>query len=230
MVVTKKTNKHISSGSYQINLSEAEIQRRLIGSSRDNCFNWRGAPLRSGDNIVFQAHHHCFPFVGQMIDLLDEDSIPQSEKEFIGTRGRKSCRRMALVRLRRFVEETDAPRPPVGDCCHLPYAMKEVAETSLVEWIPVDSIMNICFIFHIDLIQKGLVSCGGMERVFFLRYKEIDGKLLPIKESSFKSFYRDPRYPFQESFPEAIWCQLAGLKQQLAKEMSCGGIWDGRTK
>jgi hypothetical protein len=211
-------------------LSKAELERRLFGSSRDICINWRGAPLRTGDNLLFQAAHHTFPMVGQLIDLSNQDSIPSSEKQFIATKGSKSGSRMALVRLRRFVEEKHAPRPSAAECFHLPYGMKEVAETLLLEWIPVEAISNICFIFHIDLIQKGLVSCGGMERVFFIRFQESNGKFVPIKERSFSSFYRDPQFPFQESFPEAIWCQLAGLKQQLAKEMSCGGVWDGRTK
>jgi hypothetical protein len=51
-----------------------------------------------------------------------------------------------------------------------------------------------------------------------------------LKERDFKPFYRNPKYPFQESYPEGIWSTLTGLKHVVTKEMSCGGVWDGRTK
>jgi hypothetical protein len=171
MGYTKKNSPFIPQ---QMKLSKAEMERRLTGSSRDNCINWRGAPLRTGDNLIFQAGHHAFPMVGQLIDLTDQDLIPQAEKHYIGTKGRSSCSRMALVRVRRFVKESDVPRPLVGDCCHLPYGMNEVAKTTVAEWIPVEAISNICFIFHIELIQKGMVSCGGMDWVYFIRFQEIE--------------------------------------------------------
>jgi hypothetical protein len=211
-------------------LGKAELERRLHNSCRDNCINWRGAAIRSGDNVVFQAKHHGSPFVGQLIDVRDHDSIPKSERDSIRTKGKNRFTRMALVRLRPFVEESDAPRPQVGDNCHLPYSMKEVSESSNVEWIPAKAMVSICFIFHMDVIQKGLVSCGGMERGFFIRFRESEGKLIPLKEQEFHPFYRDPKFPFQESYPESIWSSLSVLKQQVAKEMSCGGVWDGRTK
>jgi hypothetical protein len=54
--------------------------------------------------------------------------------------------------------------------------------------------------------------------------------LLPLKDWDYKPFYRDPKFPFQEGYPEAIWLPLSSLKLQLLKEMSCGGAWDRRTK
>jgi hypothetical protein len=105
--------------------------------------------------------------------------------------------------------------------------MKEVSKSFEAEWVPVETVTNICFIFHLDVIEKGLVSCGGMERVFFVRYKRRNGKLLSLKERQFKSFFRHPEFPFQESYPEAIWSQLSVMKQLVGKEMSCGGVWDG---
>jgi hypothetical protein len=65
---------------------------------------------------------------------------------------------------------------------------------------------------------------------FCVRFHNVGGKLSALKESNFKPFYRDPKYPFQKSVPESIWSTLSGLKVLVSKKMFCGGIWDGRTK
>jgi hypothetical protein len=91
-------------------------------------------------------------------------------------------------------------------------------------------VMNICFIFHLEAIQKGIVSCGGMDRVYFIHFQKVAGNFLPLKERDFHPFYRDPKFLFQEEFPKAIWSQMTCLKLQLSKEMSCGGAGDKRTK
>jgi hypothetical protein len=109
-------------------------------------------------------------------------------------------------------------------------SIKEVIQSTIVEWLPIECVNNICFIFHCNLIQNGLVSCGGMERVFCIQFSTLSGKLSALKESQFKAFYRDPKYPFQECVPEAIWSTLVCLKQTTTKEMSCGGIWNGRSR
>jgi hypothetical protein len=149
----------------QMKLSKLEISKRLLESSRDNCINWRGAALRSGDNVLLQpADGHGCPFVGQLIDVRDGAAIPKGEID--RRKWRKLPKRMALVRWLPFVEESDSSRPAAGDNCHLPYSMKEVSQSTMVEWISVEAVLNICFVFHIDAIQKGLVSSGGMDRFF----------------------------------------------------------------
>jgi hypothetical protein len=211
-------------------LSKAEIERRLKDSSRDNCINWRGAAIRSGDHVLLErpGEEDLCSFVGQLIDVMDAALVPKGEIDATFRRGKK--KRLALVRILPFVERGVASPPTAGENCHLPYSMKEVCQSTSVEWFPVDSVVNICFVFHIDCIQKGLVSCGGMESVFYIRFKKSEGALIPMKYREFNPFYRDPNFPFQESFPEMIWSTLQGLKQQVNKEMSCGGVWDGRTK
>jgi hypothetical protein len=209
-------------------LSKAEMERRLINSTRDNCINWRGAAIRTGDNVLLNFDGGSSMLVGQLIDIKDENAVPQDEV----TRSlcSKNTGRMALVRWYHFVDEKEARRPPVGNRCHLPYSMQEVCLTTTAEWVSVCHVANICFVFHLESIQKGFVSCGGMERVYFIRFHKNGPDLLPLKERDYKPFYRDPKFPFQEGYPEAIWSQLACMKMQLAKEMSCGGAWDGRTK
>jgi hypothetical protein len=211
-------------------LSKVEIEKRLLFSSRDTCINWRGAPLRSGDHVMIKRKGESSSTVAQVIDLKAAAAIPEGESPSTPRKGLNGFKRMALVRLYPFANENVPSLPRGGEMCHIPYSIKEVIQSTIVEWLPVECVNNICFIFHCNLIQNGLVSCGGMERVFCLRYSTHSGKLSALKESQFKTFYRDPKYPFQESVPEAIWSNLAGLKQTITKEMSCGGIWDGRTR
>lgn len=211
-------------------LSKVEIERRLLFSSRDSCINWRGAVLRTGDHVMIKRRGEASSTVAQVIDLKACAEISQDEFPLKSRKGLNGSKRMALVRLYPFAGENVPSLSRGGKMCHIPYAIKEVLQSTIVEWLPVQCVENICFIFHCDLIQKGLVSCGGMERVFCVRFATVCGKLTVLKESQFKSFYRDPKYPFQESVPEAIWSTLAGLKQITSKEMSCGGIWDGRTR
>jgi hypothetical protein len=149
-----------------IKLSKVEIERRLLSSSRDNCINWRGAPLRSGDHVLLQRKGEGSFRVGQLIDLKEAGLIPEGEYPLMARKGKNCSKRMALVRMLPFVDENAPALPRAGDRCHIPYSMKEVYQSLLVEWLPVELVVNICFIFHVDLIQKGYVSCGGMERVF----------------------------------------------------------------
>jgi hypothetical protein len=208
-------------------LNKAEVERRLRNSSRDNCINWKGAALRTGDHVLLQLDGESCPLIAQLIDIQDEHLVPQGE---ISRRcDMNKPRRMALVRWYSIVQEKDARRPPVGERCHLPYGMKEVCQTHSAEWVNSSVVVNICFIFHLESIQKGFVSCGGMDRVFFIRFQKLSGDLIPLKERNFLPFYRDPRFPFHEGYPEAVWSQLC-LKLHLSKQMSCGGAWDGRTK
>jgi hypothetical protein len=211
-------------------LSKVEIERRLLFSSRDNCINWRGSPLRSGDHVLIQRKGETKSTVGQLIDLKVAAAIPEGESPSTPRNGKNGLKRMAFVRLYPYADENCPALPHGGEMCHLPYSMKEVCQSTLVEWIPVETVVNICFIFHVDLIQMGHVSCGGMNRVFCVRFSIVSGKLSLLKESHFRSFYRDPKYPFQESVPEAIWSSLSGLKHMVSKEMSCGGVWDGRSR
>jgi hypothetical protein len=56
-------------------LSRKEISCRLRKSSRDNCVNWRGSPLRSGDNVIFKNEGSYLS--GQIIDIQDLRDVPQ---------------------------------------------------------------------------------------------------------------------------------------------------------
>jgi hypothetical protein len=94
-----------------------------------------------------------------LIDIQEVTKIPPGEIKLI--RGMKTAQRMALVRWYSLVDEKEAQRPPLGERCHLPYAMKEVSQTTTAEWLNCFHVVNICFIFHLEAIQKRFVSCGG---------------------------------------------------------------------
>ena len=211
-------------------LSKALIEERLIGSSRDNCINWRGAAIRSGDNVIFKAKHHRKEHVGQIIDIQDLRDIAEDEIEPSKTKGMGPRSRWILLRLRSFVKKKEASRPDPIKYCHLPDSLLEVAETQLVEWIPAEAVLKICFIFHVDAIQKGLISCAGIDNVFCIRFKKWNGKFYPLKETEFKSFFRHPTFPNMEGFSEGIWLTLCTLKQEVNKCMCRGGNWNGRTQ
>jgi hypothetical protein len=186
-------------------LSNVEIEKRLLLSYRDSCITWRGAALRNGDHVLLRRNGDGNSIVGQLIDLKVAAAIPEGEGTVIARNGKNGLKRMALVRLYPFADETFLALSRGGELCHLPYSIREVSQSTMVEWIPVKSVVNICFIFHVDSIQKGLVSCGGMEHVFCVRFHNVCGKLSALKESKLKPFYRDPKYSLQESVPKSIY-------------------------
>jgi hypothetical protein len=59
--------------------------------------------------------------------------------------------------------------------------------------------------------------------------KSQNGRVIPIKEKEWVPFYRDSRFPLEESYPERIWTQLTSLKLEVQKVLSRGGEWNGRT-
>jgi hypothetical protein len=138
--------------------------------------------------------------------------------------------RMVLIRHMEVLLGKEVRRPDPTAYDLISDSLKEVAETLILEWTPAISVTSPCFIFHIDTIQKGLVPCKGMERLYFIRFqKSSNGKLLPISENNWEPFYRDLNFPDIESYPESIWNSLICLKQEVQKSMCRGGQWNGRT-
>jgi hypothetical protein len=142
----------------QMKLTKSEIERRLLNSSRENCINWRGASIRTGDNLLLELEGESSLLIGQLIDIQDTNLIHPAEIK----RANKE-KRMALVRWFLPVDDKEARRPPVGERCQLPYEMKEVCQTTTAEWVKDSAVVNLCFIFHLAAIQKGYVSCAGMD-------------------------------------------------------------------
>lgn len=146
-----------------IKLSRGEIWGRLEESSRDNCIDWRGSPLRSEDNVVFRMNDKRPLQAGQIIDIQDYRDIRKAERLAISTKPRKGKDRMVLIRHRSILSGKEAPLPDSVRYCLLPDSLKEVVNTVELEWIPSIAVTSPCFIFHADTIQKGLFTCKGMD-------------------------------------------------------------------
>jgi hypothetical protein len=211
-------------------LSRSEILARLKASSRVNIINWRGNAIRSGDNVLFKAAHHSSMQPGQVIDIQEFRDIPKRERCSIVGPPRNRRERFVLIRYRPFLYGKNVVLPDPVEYCHISHALKEVADSVVLEWVSDHSVVSPCFIFHIDTIQEGMFTCRGMERFYFIRFQKTrNGKLIPISESNWSPFYRDPSYPEIESYPEAIWNNLVTLKQEVLRSMCRGGQWDGRS-
>jgi hypothetical protein len=139
---------------FTMTLSKLEIERRLLFSSRDICINWQGAALRTCDYVLIQRQGDITSLVGQLIDLKELSAIPKGESNLTVRKGKHSLKRMALARFFPFVDESVPSLPWAGENCHIPYTIKEVMQLTMLEWLPVESVVNICFIFHCDTIQK----------------------------------------------------------------------------
>jgi hypothetical protein len=128
------------------------------------------------------------------------------------------------------MEGRSVRKPDPVEYSNVPDNMKELIDSTEIEWIPALSVLSPCYIFHVDHIQKGLMGCKGMDKVYFVRFsKSRNGKLLPIAPRDWNAFYRDPRYPYVESYPERIWTTLITVKAEVQKSLCRGGEWNGRT-
>jgi hypothetical protein len=210
--------------------SRKEISSRLKQSSRDNCVNWRGSALRSGDNVIFRTKTDGGYIPGQIIDIKDYRDVPRKELESPFVIPKDDRTRMILIRHRTIVNIKNSHPLESARYCHVPDSMNEVADTLLLEWVLWNSVVSPCFIFHIDTIQRGLFTCKGMARCYYIRFlKSRNGKYIPISEGSWLPFYRDELFPDVESYPEVLWTNILALKNEVQKAMCRGGQWDGRT-
>jgi hypothetical protein len=147
--------------------SSKQIKARLRQSSRENCVNWRGSPLRSGDNVLFLSLPDDNIIPGQIIDIQDYRDIPEDELDSVTLAPKDLRSRMVLIRHRKFASSKE--RRPLDQklFCHVPDGMQEVIESVVIEWVQWKSIVSPCFIFHVDAVQRGSFTCKGMSRCFF---------------------------------------------------------------
>lgn len=211
-------------------ITRTEILGRLGQSSRVNCLDWRGSPIRSGDNVMIRLNEKKPLQPGQIIDIQDYRDIRKAERMAISSKPKNGRERMVLIRHRRILSGKEAPPRDSVHYCQVPDSLKEVTDTVDLEWVPSSAVMSPCFIFHADTIQRGLFTCKGMERVFLIRYYQTrNGKFIQLREKDWHPFYRHPLYPLTESYPENLWNYIVTVKNEVQKAMSRGGHWDGRT-
>jgi hypothetical protein len=180
--------------------------------------------------VVFRWNDQTPLCPAQIIDIQDFRDIRKAERLEIDSKPTNGKERMVLIRHRCILSCKDVPLPDCIRHCFLPDSLNEVADTVELEWIPASAISSPCFIFHADTIQRGLFTCRGMERFFFIRFhKTRNGKFIPLREKDWQPFYRNPLFPDTESYPEILWYNILTVKQEVKRAMSRGGQWDGRT-
>lgn len=203
---------------------------RLRMSSRENCINWRGSVLRSGDNVIFMSKTESRSLPGQIIDIQDYRDVPNKERPFVLNVRKHGRTRMILMRHRRILKGKEIPPIDPFLYCHIPEGIEEVVDTLELEWVQWNFVISPCFIFHADTLQRGLFTCSGMERLYYIRFSSSrNGKMIPIRENKWCPFYRDELFPDAESYPEVLWNNIVSMKHEVNKVLCRGGQWDGRT-
>jgi hypothetical protein len=93
--------------------------------------------------------------------------------------------------------------------------LTEVFEVlSSVSTISVNSVKDIAFVFHLDVLEYELPNCGGMSRVLYTRFQYADeNRLLAVSCHN--------HFPFSnivpESFPSRIWNSILDVKEKVEK-------------
>jgi hypothetical protein len=145
-------------------LSRKEITLRLREASRENCLNWRGSPLRSGGYVLFALANDMTVQTGQIIDIRDYCDIPKKEKASLISKPSDGLTRMVLIRHQSYLKEWCSIDS--GIYSDVPDGLNEVVDTLELEWIPCNAITSVCFIIHLDTIQRGFICCKGMKKFF----------------------------------------------------------------
>jgi hypothetical protein len=101
-----------------------------------------------------------------------------------------------------------------------------------VHWHSVKHIKAIAFVFHIETINDGRYSCGGIQNAFMIRETlplYLAQRPIPINMDDFEPFLS----PFGgcESYSKRMWNSIASIKELCWRSMtSSKSQWDGRTK
>jgi hypothetical protein len=220
-------------------LKESEIVNRAINSNAGNCILLLncGGLLRSGDFVRYASSDRNGShgqqkglLVGQVVAIEDLEKIPHAERRACAEVRGNEDDRMALIRLYKIAKGSSVRRPNSVDYPNIPSSLEKVIRTNNVEWIKVENILTIAFVFHLEEINKGRSNCGGMRNAFFISHKMVGNrrKELPVEE--FEPWYCPHNQQFHDSFRNQVWTALVTLKYEVFKAMSTGGKWDGTTK
>jgi hypothetical protein len=99
-----------------------------------------------------------------------------------------------------------------------------------LEWVAVEAVKSIAFVFQIDSINSGRYLCSGMENAYFVRnQKDEFGKLESIAEAAWVPF-KNCFTRVSETYSKQIWNGIVATIEECWKAMSTKGNWDGRNK
>lgn len=215
-------------------LKPAETTDEAHNSNRGNCIPLVscGGLIRSGDFVRHQVPgHHQELLVGQVIAMTDLGKIPSAERRACVDAGGNGDDRMVLIRHFKIPgSNSKVPRPNPTDYPNTPSTLKEAIQTNNVEWIRVENVWTIAFVFHIKEINSGVTNCAGMRNAFFISHKMAGSKRKEMTVEEFDPWHCPCNQQFYDSFRKQVWCAFVSLKCEVFKAMSTGGKWDGRTK
>jgi hypothetical protein len=88
--------------------------------------------------------------------------IPKAERISICSKPLEGKTQMVLICHRPLVKRKEVNLLDPVQYSSVLEMIKEVADSVKVEWLPHNSVMGICFIFHIDMVQRESIPYKGM--------------------------------------------------------------------
>ena len=202
-------------------LKAAEMERRLRESNRGNCIELNTEAIISAG----EYDGYGDALLGQVLAIDDYRGISKWERSQCRLPRGDGTVRYVLIRQIETREGVSNPEPNFKQYNMLPPALNEAIPTANVAFIAEEQVNSIAFLFHIDAIQAGWYNPGGMSNAYLVRrYRNPQGRLMPLRPTVFKSFHKET------SYSKRIWDCGVAAKEHTKRAMSAKGQWDGRTK
>ena len=226
-----------------------EIKRRMAESNPSNVVPLRifeGATVGSGTFLYFPPNSLEAVngwAVAQILSVMDLRDVSEGEINKHGgpvmsrrstlrsAAARNVClpspiqkdasSRMVLLRKMEYGDEDD--RPPRALFYHLHDTTKEVIMTTILQWIPMETICQkaaIAFVYHLGEVQSGERPCCGEINTFFIQHKWDDkGTACSMLQDKFQPFF-SPYGMKSEQFPQRISNFITSLTEKCFKVLT----------
>ena len=195
------------------------INIRYKEGNKYNCIElFQGSLIRKGEFCTYGEDKQ----VGFIMDSLDKCYISKEERRACGISGSiKKDARYVLVR--EIITRHGVANPDEDRYDMLPPGLPEAIPTAVCNWIPVEEVHGIAFLFDIEKIQDLTYNPAGIANAYFTRrYTNPSGKYCTQKD--FVSFH------LGRSFSKRMWdFGCSGIKVSV-KNMSGKEQWTGRRK
>ena len=166
--------------------------------------------------------------LGQILSIEDARDVDKEHlrESNISTINHKNNRtRVALVREHETLSTIDNLDRSKEENKLVPYKLKEAIPTAKCRYVVSENIMHVAFVFHLKDIQVGNYSPQAMWNAFAVRRRRDPGnRICTASSKGFISFYNEC------SFSKRTWDIIVAIQQGQYKKLSCGGMWNGRTK
>ena len=107
----------------------------------------------------------------------------------------------------------------------VPHRLKEAIPTAVCRYVLAENIKQIAFVFLLKDTQDGNFTPQAMWNAFAVKKRrDPSGRISPASHKGFITFYNEC------SFSKRMWDIVVAIQQGQHKKLSCGGMWNGRTK